>query len=98
MLMANLIEVRPIRGYRLWLRYDDGAEGEIDLSDEVGIGVFSFWNDPKNFQKVSIGQGGQLSWSEDVDICADAMYLEITGRKPEDIFPALSKVRHVARD
>lgn len=87
--MVRLVEVKAKPGYRLWLRYEDGVEGEVDLSSEVGKGVFVYWNDYKNFEKVYIGESGQLSWSDELDICPDAMYLELTGQKPEDVFQAL---------
>lgn len=31
--MTRLIEVKPLPNYRLWLRYEDGVEGEIDFSE-----------------------------------------------------------------
>ncbi len=30
--MKKAVEVRPLSGYRIWLRYADGVEGEVDLS------------------------------------------------------------------
>ena len=49
------------------------------------------------FEKVYIGQNGQISWSQELDICGDSMYLEITGKKPEDVFPALRQASMDAR-
>ena len=89
--MFKLIEVRPLPSYRLFLRYEDGVAGEVDLSSLVGRGVFKLWNDPEAFQRVAIGSGGELHWSDEVDLCADAQYLKITGKTPEDIFPNLAK-------
>ena len=89
--MFRLIEVRPLPGYKLYLRYDDGVAGEVDLSSMVGRGVFQLRNDPEAFQRVTIGSGGELRWSDEVDLCADAQYLKITGKKPEEIFPNLAK-------
>ncbi len=34
------------------------------------------------FRKVRIGNYGQIAWSDDLDICSDAAYLEITGKIP----------------
>ena len=75
--------------YRLQLTFDDGVGGVVDLSALVGKGVFSLWRDPVAFQRVRIGSSGELVWDDQVDLCADALYLKATGEKPEDIFPAL---------
>jgi hypothetical protein len=61
----------------------------VDLSALAGKGVFSCWNDYDFFNKVSIGSSGELVWGNDVDLCPDSLYLQITGKRPEDIFPAL---------
>jgi hypothetical protein len=89
--MLKLIEARPLPGYRLHLRYADGVEGDVDLSSLVGKGVFRLWNDPKAFERFSIGSAGEVRWSDAVDLCADALYLEITGKTPEEVFPAIAK-------
>lgn len=33
-------------GLRIWLRFSDGSQGEVDLSDLVGLGVFQAWEAP----------------------------------------------------
>jgi len=53
---------------------------------------FALWNDYQEFQKVRIGSSGEIAWSEDIDICPDAIYLKITGQKPEDLFPRLREL------
>ena len=89
--MIKLIEVKVKPNYRLLLKYSDGVQGEVDFSSHVGKGVFTLWNDPKKFENVRIGSSGELSWNDEVDIDSEAMYLRITGKKPEDIFPLLKK-------
>jgi len=89
---AKLIQVKPLPGYRLFLRYDDGIEGIIDLSDRVGKGVFARWRDEQYFRKVVIGPNGGVVWGDEIDLCPDALYLKITGKKPEDIFPRLREL------
>lgn len=88
------IEVKPLEGYRLWIKYSDGVEGVVDLSDLVGKGVFTLWKDESEFRKVRVGAGGEIAWGEQADLCADALYLRITGKKPEELFP---KLRELAR-
>ena len=83
------VEVRALEGYRLWLRYTDGAEGEVDLSHLAGQGVFKVWQNRDVFSAVRIGAGGALEWPDDVDLCPDAVYLRLTGTTPEELFPRL---------
>lgn len=90
--MMRVVEVKALDGYKLWLRYADGVEGVIDLSGYVGKGVFAAWEDPQAFARVHIGSGGELVWSDQVDMDADALYLKLTGKKPEDIFPKLREL------
>jgi hypothetical protein len=87
--MLNLLQVDPLPGYKLRLRYSNGTAGEVDLSRLVGKGVFQLWADPEAFRRVSIGSGGELRWSDEVDLCADALYMELTGKRPEEVFPSL---------
>lgn len=61
----------------------------VDLSDLVGKGVFAVWEDDREFQKVHVGPGGEIGWSEEIDLCPDAVYLKLTGKKPEELFPKL---------
>ena len=83
------VEVRALEPYRVWLRYDDGVEGGVDLSDMAGDGVFVAWEDHEFFSGVRLGPCGSIVWSDDVDLCGDALYLEITGMTPEELFPGL---------
>ena len=83
------VAVRVLDGYRLWLRYTDGAEGEVDLSHLAGQGVFKVWQSRETFEAVRIGIGGALEWPGDVDLCPDAVYLRLTGTTPEELFPRL---------
>lgn len=86
--MQKLLTVEPRSDFRLYLKFEDGAEGVVDLSHLAGKGVFSIWNQPGEFEAVRITDDGAIGWGEEVDICPDALYLEITGQNPEDIFPA----------
>ncbi len=57
--------------------FSDGAEGVIDMSSSVGRGVFAPLSDPRVFASVHIGDRGQIAWSEEMEICPDAAYLDV---------------------
>lgn len=83
------VAVEARDGYRIWLRYADGAEGDVDLSHLAGKGVFVAWLDRAFFEGVHIGPGPAIAWNREIDLCPDALYLRLTGKSPEDIMPGL---------
>ena len=84
------VEVRALEPYRIWLRYDDGVEGELDLSYLAGDGVFAAWLDHSFFAGVHLGPCGSIAWSERIDLCGDALYLKLTAMPPEEEYPSLT--------
>lgn len=91
--MRKLIEVQPLPNYKIWLRYDDGVSGEVDLSKYAGKGVFALWNDYNAFEQVYIGEADQIAWSDEIDMCPDSMYMELTGKTAEDIYQNLKEMQ-----
>lgn len=80
---------RPIRATavshdRIAVVFSDGLEGIIDMSTSVGRGVFAPLADPQVFAGVYIGDHGQIAWSEEMEICPDAAYLEVAGQTAGD--------------
>ena len=86
------VEVQAREPYRIWLCYDDGTEGEINLSHLAGSGVFKAWADRLFFADVRIAPGGAICWGDDIDLCSDALYLRLTGMTVEDYMPKLRSI------
>ncbi len=87
--MKKIVAFKVLEGYRVWLHFDDGVEGEADLSHLVGQGVFAAWADYDFFRQARLADFGSLTWPGDLDLCPDALWLRITGKAPEDLFPNL---------
>jgi len=83
------MELSPRDDYKLFLRYEDGACGEVDLSPLVGRGVFAAWLKPNVFEQVFLAQAGHPEWPGEIDLCPDALYMKLTGKSPEEVFPSL---------
>jgi hypothetical protein len=75
--------VEPRAKFRIWVRFQDGTEGEIDLSDVAGRGVFKRWTDyPHEFAAVTIDPvSGAPTWPGDLDIAPDRLYQELTSSR-----------------
>ena len=92
--IPTLKEVKPLENFCLHVKFSDGVEGIVDLSEFAGKGVFALWNDYTQFENVSIGSSGELSWNEDVDMDGLGIYLKLTGKKPEEVLPKLQEISH----
>ena len=79
--------VEAREGYRIWLSFSDGAEGEVDLSHLAGNGVFLVWNDRACFESVHLTSYGAIAWTRDAELCADALYMQMTGSSVEELMP-----------
>ena len=87
---SNVIQptaVEAREGCRIWLRFSDGAEGEIDLSHLAGDGVFQVWGDRACFESVHLTDYGAIAWTDDAELCADALYMQLTGVSAEELMP-----------
>ncbi len=79
--MERIVAVRALPGYRLWLRFTDGAEGEVDVSHLVGRGVFRAWQDVSLFERVYVDPDCQtVCWPGNLDLDPDVLYSRLTGR------------------
>ena len=79
-----IIELRPLSNFRLWVKYSDGIEGEVDLSDLADTVLFEDWHKPGIFDQVGIGEYGQVFWTPDASLCPDSLYIELTEPADEE--------------
>jgi len=87
--MPKVIQVAAKPGFSLALSFEDGVTGIVDLSHFRHQGVFTIWEKAGVFEQARITDDGAIAWGDAIDICPDALYLEITGKRPEDIMPGL---------
>ncbi len=83
--MIKAVEAEPRPDFHIWVEFSDGVSGEVDLSDVAGRGVFAAWNEPGFFEKVHVSGHRSIAWNEDLEICPDAAYMEITGKTFEEL-------------
>ena len=66
---VKIIACKPKPNYCVWLRFDDGLEGEVDLSDLVGQGVFEAWKSIDFFNQVRVDpKTDTICWGDDIDL------------------------------
>ena len=85
----KIIRAKALPAYQLELEFESGETGVVDLSSFAGRGVFVAWQQPGVFEQVSITEQCAVEWPGEIDLCPDALYLQMTGKRAEDVFPNL---------
>jgi hypothetical protein len=68
-----------VKGFVIFLRFNDGTEKHIDISQWFKGPVFKPLKDPKFFAKFFL-DGGTLAWPNGVDIAPEALYQAVDVR------------------
>lgn len=86
--LTDAVAVEALDGYRIRVTFEDGVCGEVDLSHLAGRGVFKAWHNRAFFEDVFISHG-VVSWPGELDLDPCQLYMEVTGKAVEEIFPGL---------
>jgi hypothetical protein len=81
-MLKDIVEVRPLEGYRLHLRFEDGKSGDIDLAQIIRFeGVFAPLKDHTQFSQVRLNcELGTVEWPCGADLDPDVLYARVTGQ------------------
>lgn len=69
-MIPHVTDARYLGGHRVWLKFDDGASGEVDLSDELDGPVFEPLKDEKFFRRFLV-RYNTLSWENGADFAPE---------------------------
>lgn len=80
-MLKDIVEVQPLDGYRLRLRFENGVEGAVDVAHLVEFtGVFAPLRDRAYFQQVRVNPDtGTIGWPNDADLDPDVLYALVSG-------------------
>jgi hypothetical protein len=76
----SVVEVKPEPHYRLFIRFQDGLEGHVQLRPEELTGVLAPLRDERFFAQAFIDYGA-VTWPGDIDLAPDAMYAQIAAQR-----------------
>ena len=85
-MIPRIIEVKPLKGYRLWLRFHDGTSGTVDLSAELWGPMFEPLKDKTLFAQVTVHPELQtVTWPNGADLAPEFLYqLAVKSHAPAD--------------
>jgi len=80
-MLKDIVEARAIGNHRLYLRFEDGVSGEIDLGRLIDFkGIFEPLQRPEELAKVRVDpEIGTVCWPNGADLDPDVLYAELTG-------------------
>jgi hypothetical protein len=81
-MLKDIVHVAPRRGYHLFLRFEDGVEGVVDVAHLVPFkGVFAPLKDEAEFRKVRVNRElGSIEWECGADLDPVVLYSVLTGK------------------
>ena len=76
----SVVEVKPEPQHRLFVRFQDGVTGHVQLRPEELTGVLAPLRDERFFAQAFIDYGA-VAWPGEIDLAPDAMYAQIVGQR-----------------
>jgi len=73
--MEDVVDARYVTGYTIWLRFEDGTEGDADLSEELHGEVFEALRNQEYFASFRVNPDtGTIEWANGADFAPEFLY------------------------
>ena len=81
-MIKEIVDVRVLDGYRLFLRFEDGMQGEVDVAKLVKFeGVFAPLKEWEFFDKARLDpELGTVVWPNGADLDPPVLYSQVSGK------------------
>ncbi len=71
-MILHVSDARYVRDFIVWLRFNDGTEGEVDLKDELYGEVFESLQDVTQFRLFRLdSELNTIAWSNGADLAPE---------------------------
>lgn len=76
--MVRVTDARHVRDFVVWVQFNDGTNGEVDLSDELYGQVFEPLQDPDYFAKFIVDpEVHTLTWPNGADFAPEFLHHKV---------------------
>ena len=76
--LVDVVEVRHVREHVVWVKFDDGTSGEVDLSGSLRGPVFEPLRSIDYFKQVRVDpEIGTITWPNGADIAPETLYARL---------------------
>ena len=77
-------KAKPLGGYRVWLEFNDGLRGEIDLEDRLFGPVFEPLKDPAYFGRLVVNEDlDTIVWPNGADFAPEFLHQRVQNSAAE---------------
>jgi hypothetical protein len=77
-MFIHVSEARYVRDYTIWLRFNDGAQGEIDLRHELSGEMFAPLQDVMEFCRFRVDpETHTLAWENGADMAPEFLHAQL---------------------
>lgn len=79
--LRDVVEVKPLEGYQLFVRFEDGVQGVVDVAELVPLeGIFAPLKDLREFPRAAVNpELGVIAWPNGADLDPDVLYAHLSG-------------------
>lgn len=84
-MLHDVVEARCVGGYRVFVRFDDEVQGEVDLASIVTFeGIFAPLRSADRFAELCVDPDlGTIRWPNGADIAPETLYDAVLRRPRE---------------
>ena len=81
-MLPDIVEARVVEAHRVFVRFDDGTCGELDLGVLICFdGVFAALRDPDRFAELRVNPDtGTIEWPGGADIAPETLHDALTAQ------------------
>jgi hypothetical protein len=74
-MIARVTEARYRENYTIWIKFNDGSEGEVDLKEELWGPIFEPLNDINQFRNFSVHPDlHTITWDNGADFSPEFLH------------------------
>ena len=79
-MVPRLKDVKYVEDHKVWLAFEDGRQGEVDLKDELWGEVFEPLKSRETFRKVRLDpELNTICWDTGADFAPEFLYAKLKG-------------------
>jgi hypothetical protein len=71
-MIVRVVDAKHVKDYRVWLKFNDATEAEVDLASELWGEIFAPLKDPAYFARFRVEE--TLIWPNGADFAPEFLY------------------------